>query len=167
MWRQASLPIRVNLSSNLPRLSRRRVRPQMLPFFAELCRRAASARRAPRYQRSRKIDPLTLISQHASHTCSSSRARGTRDLAIQPAELLRRCASANELTSFVIAKESRFAGRLRQSTGAIDQLDRHVASLRDDNRENGSLPITQRPDVGPRSRNDYYKTVCQRLTTQV
>jgi hypothetical protein len=47
-------------------------------------------------------------------------------VAIQPAELLRRCASANELTLFVIAKEP---WRLRQSTGAIDQLDRHVASL--------------------------------------
>jgi hypothetical protein len=51
-------------------------------------------------------------------------------VAIQLAGLLRRCTSANELTLFVIAKESRFAGRLRQSTGAIDQLVRHVASLR-------------------------------------
>jgi hypothetical protein len=43
-----------------------------------------------------------------------------------PPGLLRRFAPVNELTLFVIAKEP---WRLRQSTGAIDQLDRHVASL--------------------------------------
>jgi hypothetical protein len=89
-------------------------------------------------------------------------------VAIQPAGLLRRCASANELTLFVIAKESRFAGRLRQSKGAIDQLDRHVASLLAMTiAKMLHCPITQRLGVGPRSRNDNHKTVCQRLTTQV
>jgi hypothetical protein len=73
-------------------------------------------------------------------------------VAIQLAGLLRRCASANELTSFVVAKEPR---RLRQSTGAIDQLDRHVASLLAMTiAKMVHCPITQRLGVGARSRDD-------------
>jgi hypothetical protein len=66
--------------------------------------------------------------------------------------LLRRCASANELASFVIAKAP---WRRRQSTGAIDQLDRHVASLLAMTIGKWFIaPITERLGVRPRSRND-------------
>jgi hypothetical protein len=56
---------------------------------------------------------------------------------------------------FVIAKEP---WRLRQSTGAIDQLDRHVASLLAMTiAKMVRCPITQRLGVGPRSRNDRFE----------
>jgi hypothetical protein len=67
----------------------------------------------------------------------------------------RDAASVNELTLFAIAKEPR---RLRQSTGAIDQLDRHVASLLAMTiAKMLHCPITQRLGVGPRSRNDRFE----------
>jgi hypothetical protein len=76
------------------------------------------------------------------------------------AGLLRRCAPVNELTLFVIAKEP---WRLRQSTGAIDQLDRHVASLLAMTiAKMVHCPVTQRLGVGPRSRNDDHKTATEK-----
>jgi hypothetical protein len=59
-----------------------------------------------------------------------------------------------------------FSGQVRQSTGAIDQLERQVASLLA-RQKWFNAPITQRRGIGAGPRNDGQQYMCQRLTSGV